>query len=113
MKYLIAVLVVVVLLTGCSNTGPLKIGKDTYTVSTRVAFSGEAGAKGDALNEANIFCAMQGKQMLLKNQKSNECALHGGCGEAEIIFWCLSEDDPRYTEAQLRKDNGVTTIELR
>jgi len=50
--------------------------------------------------------------MLLQTQKSYECALHGGCGEAEITFLCLNENDPRYTAAyQVRKDNGVTAIE--
>lgn len=101
-------------MTACANTGPMKIGKDTYSISVRVPFSGPSGAKGEALKEANNFCSKQNKQVLLQNINSYECALKGGCGEAEIIFLCLDEDDPRYAaERQMRKDSGVITIEER
>lgn len=84
------------LLSGCADTGPMNIGKDLYSISVRVPFSGPSGAKGQALREANTFCDAQGKHMLLSSENSYECALHGGCGEAEIHFMCLSADDPRY-----------------
>lgn len=101
-------------LGGCADTGPLKIGKDTYSISTRVALSGPAGAKGDALKEANKYCGDQNKEVLLQSENSQECALHGGCGEAEITFLCVAESDPRYLERrQMRKDNGVSTVENR
>lgn len=101
-------------LTSCADTGPMKIGQDMYSVSVRVAFSGPAGAKGQALQEANAFCAKQNKQVLLDHEDSHECALHGGCGETEITFLCLAADDPRYGQPhQLRKDSGVSTIENR
>ena len=100
-------------LSACSDTGPMKIGKDTYSISVRVALSGPSGAKGQALQEANTFCAGQSKQVLLQTENSYECALHGGCGEAEITFLCLDESDPRYSaQQQLRKDNGVSTVEV-
>ncbi|MEX3635336.1 hypothetical protein [Paraburkholderia sp. BR14320] len=101
-----------IFLAACADTGPVPIGQDAYTVSVRVPFSGPSGAKGDALKEANTFCVSQGKRLLLQTQNSYECALHGGCGEAEITFLCLNENDPRYqANYQMRKDNGVTTIE--
>jgi hypothetical protein len=90
-------LFVVTLLVGCADSGPLSIGKDTYSISVRVPFSGPAGAKGQALQEATTFCASQGKQVLLEQENASECALHGGCGEAEIHFLCLKADDARYT----------------
>ena len=97
----------------CSNTGAMKIGNDEYQISTRVPFSGPAGAKGKAIQTANMYCAQLGKEMMLKNVTSSECALHGGCGEAEIDFMCLAADDPRYQSPNLRKDNGGGTIENR
>jgi len=107
-------LLMALVLTGCANTGPISTGKDSYTVSVRVPFSGPSGAKGDALKDANSFCQSQAKRMLLQSQNSSECALHGGCGEAEINFLCLSENDPRYLAApQMRKDNGITTLEIK
>jgi hypothetical protein len=98
----------------CADTGAMKIGKDTYSISVRVPFSGPSGAKGQALQEANAFCSEQSKQVLLQNENSYECALHGGCGEAEITFLCLDESDPRYSaQRQMRKDSGVSTVEVR
>jgi hypothetical protein len=99
-------------LAACADTGPMMVGKDTYSISVRVPFSGPSGAKGQALQEANAFCAKQNKLVLLDHENSYECALHGGCGEAEITFLCLAADDPRYnTPHQLRKDDGVLTTE--
>lgn len=84
------------LLVGCASSGVQQAGRDTYTVSVRAPFSGPARAKGDALKQANAFCAKRNKQIELVSQKSNECMLHGGCGEAEIVFMCLDASDPRY-----------------
>jgi len=71
----------------CTDTGPIKIGPDTYAISTRVSLGGPASAKGQALQEANAFCSTQGMEILLQHERSSECALHGGCGEAEIEFY--------------------------
>jgi hypothetical protein len=102
------------ILVGCADTGPQQIGKDTYAISVRVPFSGPSGAKGQALEEANAFCARQHRQVLLDHENSYECALHGGCGEAEITFLCLTADDPRYNPPhEMRNDNGVSTNESR
>jgi len=90
-------------LSGCADTGPLQVGRDTYSISVRVPLSGPSGAKGQALQEANAFCVKQGRKVLLQNESSYECALHGGCGEAEITFLCLKEDDPRYETSEHTK----------
>ncbi len=91
-------------LAGCTDTGPIKIGPDTYTISTRVALGGPASAKGEALQEANTFCGSQGKEILLNHVDSSECALHGGCGEAEIMFYCLAPGDPQLKRPQFKSD---------
>lgn len=112
MKRIIAAYAAALAVAGCADTGAVKIGKDMYTISARVPFGGPTGAKGQALKEASNYCAGQKKYVLLQNENSYECALHGGCGEAEITFLCLDENDPRYTaDHQMRKDNGVSTIE--
>ena len=114
MKNSIIIACLLLVITACANTGPMQVGKDTYTISVRVAFSGPSGAKGEALTEANAFCSKQSKQVLLQNENSYECALHGGCGEAEITFLCLDKNDPLYSaQHQMRKDNGVSTVEVR
>ena len=90
-------------LIGCADSGPVKIGQDTYAISTRVAFTGAGAAKNQALTEASTFCTSLHKEMMLVNETMNECMLHGGCGEAEVHFMCLDANDPRY------KPNDVTS----
>ncbi|MGF6647113.1 hypothetical protein P3T17_005267 [Paraburkholderia sp. GAS82] len=105
MRTKFAVLCVATLvLAGCTDTGPIKIGPDTYTISTRVALGGPASAKGEALQEANTFCSSKGREILLNHVQSSECAFHGGCGEAEIIFYCLAADDPQLKRPQFNAD---------
>lgn len=84
------------LLGACASTGATMIGKDTFVASARVPFDGESGAKAKVLRDAASSCAVQRKQMKLVEMNSHECALHGGCGEAQITYMCLSKDDPRY-----------------
>jgi len=91
-------------LAACTDTGPIKIGPDTYTISTRVPLGGPASAKGKALQEANAFCSSQGKEILLQHEQSSECAWHGGCGEAEIAFYCLQAGDPMLNRPALRAE---------
>lgn len=87
-------------LAACANSGVRQTGRNTYSVSSRAPFSGPARAKGDALRDANAYCTKLGKHTQVVTQNSNECMLHGGCGEAEVIFMCLEEHDPRYSEAR-------------
>jgi hypothetical protein len=94
----------VLTLAGCTDTGPIKVGPDTHTISTRVPFGGPASAKGQALTEANAFCESKTREILLDHEQSSECALHGGCGEAEITFYCLKPDDPQLQRPKFRAE---------
>lgn len=96
--------VVLAMLAGCADSGPMKVGPDTYTISTRVPFGGPASAKGQALKEANAFCESQGREILLDHMQASECALHGGCGEAEIYFFCLTAGDPQLKRQKYSPD---------
>lgn len=69
------------------------------------------GAKAEALATANKHCAQQGKKLLLDHITSSECALHGGCGKAEIMYLCLAENDPCFKPPHMKKE-ADTTIEL-
>ena len=82
--------------TGCASTGAQGIGRDTFTASARVFSGGEAGARGKVLRTAGDSCALQGKAVKVIGVIAHECGLHGGCGEAQANFMCLSKDDPRY-----------------
>ncbi|WP_218108648.1 hypothetical protein [Paraburkholderia nodosa] len=101
---IIALCSIALTLTACTDTGPIKIGPDTYAISTRVPLGGPASAKGQALQEANAFCSTQNREILLQHEQSSECALHGGCGEAEIEFYCLQPGDPMLKRPELRAE---------
>ena len=83
-------------ITGCASTGAQSIGRDTFTTSARVFSGGEAGARGKVLRTADDSCTLQGKAVKVIGVTAHECGLHGGCGEAQANFMCLSKDDPRY-----------------
>jgi hypothetical protein len=79
-----------VTLAGCATTAPVRTAEGTWMVSARVPLSGQSGALNQALGEANTFCASQGQVVKLVTNTSQECALHGGCGEAQITFTCAA-----------------------
>ena len=66
-----------------------------HTLSTWVPFSGPEGAKQKALVAAQVYCAKEGKEFILQSLSGSECALHGGCGKAQISYLCLGPNDPR------------------
>lgn len=76
------------ILAGCETTAPVRTADGNWMVSARVPFSGQSGALNQALSQANTFCASQGQVVKLVSNTSRECALHGGCGEAQITFTC-------------------------
>jgi hypothetical protein len=80
-------------LAGCATTTPVRTAQGTWMVSARVPFSGQTGALNQAIGEANTFCAAQGDVVKLVSNTSQECALHGGCGEAQITFTCAKASD--------------------
>ena len=83
---------VLVALTGCATTAPVRTADGSWMVSARVPFSGQSGALNQALGQANTFCASQGQVVKLVSNTSQECALHGGCGEAKVTFKCTRAD---------------------
>jgi len=71
----------------------LPFGKDTYTLNTTVHFTrgGPSGAKTSGLQEASAHCVKLGKYML---PVSTESGRYGEYATYDVVFRCLSEDDP-------------------
>jgi hypothetical protein len=76
-------------LAACASSGPQSIGGGKFMASARVPLSGQTGAKTKALETANKHCTSLGKEALIEDVKASECALHGGCGEAEVVYRCV------------------------
>lgn len=64
----------------------------------------------EATKAANAYCAKQTKFMVIRHTETGGNAGFGG-EHSNLIFSCVTEDDPEYQRLNLRKDNGVSTIE--
>lgn len=107
----IAVFATVVLLAGCATGRVSPAGKDTYIVSaTRCGFC--EPVQGYVTQIAAQYCTELHKNLLVRNISGNNVQPWAP-GNATITFSCLNDSDPEYTRPNLRKDNGVTTIEAR
>lgn len=77
-------------LAGCANTGVVQNGQ-TLVVKTRVSLGAGHAALDEAMKTAIEHCAVEDKQVFVKQHFTNECALRGGCGEAQVYFVCREQ----------------------
>ena len=81
-----------VILAGCSSSGPLQIGNNTYMI-TKQSAGGLAVpgivVKTDIIAEANTFCAKSGKQTELVTSASKNAVPFVRTSSAEITFKCV------------------------
>lgn len=103
------------LLTGCAtSTGVMKMGRDTYTITTSAAPArgGVSGARSSAYKEATEHCSAMNKEVLVKND--NGLVTNGyGAGSAQLTFRCLDADDPEMTQRPDYKKPADIVIENR
>ena len=101
-------------LSGCvSTTEIVPAGKDSFMIAGAAQGGMNSGHSIIAATKAaNDYCAKQGKVMQIRNTSTAGSAGFGG-EHSNLIFSCLSADDPEYTRPNLRKDNGVSTVESR
>ena len=79
------------LILGCSSSGPIATGPDSYMLaktSAGGAFVSGASVKADLLKEANAFCAKQGKIMSLTGADAKNAIPFARMPSAEINFKC-------------------------
>jgi len=95
------------LISGCVSTSEIiPVGKDSYMVSG----SGTGGLSygktlAAALKSANTYCAKQTKFMIIRREET-EGRFNGEA--ANLMFSCVTADDPEYKRPNLRRD--PTTI---
>lgn len=82
------------LLAGCSSSGPIQTGKDTYMITKQsaggLAVPGSV-VKGDILTEANAFCEKSGKRIELLTSDSKNAIPFARMSSAEISFKCVDK----------------------
>jgi len=100
----------VALLAGCvaTTSDVVPAGKDTYMVSAMAAGSVVLAGHSiiNATKAANDYCAKLRKVMIIRH---TETVGTSGMGSehANLIFSCVSPDDPEYTRPDFRKDSGT------
>jgi len=86
-------------LTACANSsGVLKIGPETFTISTS-ASPGKGGipaAKKIAYQEANEECSRRGLEVFVLNEKTSSPTWTEGMASMELNFRCLGSNDPEF-----------------
>jgi hypothetical protein len=97
-------------LSGCSTGPVVAAGKDSYMVSVSTV-PGATPASAKALIAANQKCASMNKVVVIRNMNDTEAVLFKNEGSATLLFSCVDQNDPEYQRPNLRKDNGVSTIE--
>jgi hypothetical protein len=79
---------------GCaSNSGVVPVGGDQFMVARQAAtgLGGQGNLKGEALTEANAYCARQGKTMeLVKTWQNEGPYLLGKYPRTEVTFRCVT-----------------------
>jgi hypothetical protein len=102
----------VLVLTGCAATAPVKIGAETYYASkqnTGGIFGNVDSIAGELMAQGNAHCEALGKQFELVTQKTENAIPAVRLGGASITFKCT--DKPK--DPVMRPDKGVSTIEIR
>ena len=94
MKNLLGLMVL--MLSGCSTMAPA--GRDSFMVHT------SSGPR--AANMASKKCSESGQVIVIRNLSTD---ING----ATMVFSCVDENDPENQRPNLRKDNGVNTVENR
>jgi len=90
----LAAMLVTALISGCTSSGVVPMGQNTYMISKSVwGFTGPAPIKADAIKEADDYCKKQGK--VLRVTKTVEIGIKfGSTPAAEVYFKALDPNDP-------------------
>lgn len=91
MKWIIAITCSVLMaVAGCSNSGPIKIGPDTYYIIKKAgsAFNTGDSDKVAVLKQANAFCEQQGRDVLVEKAEAHHGIAFARVASAEVTFKC-------------------------
>lgn len=77
---------------GCSSTGVVSTGSDTYMVAKSGGGPGASGAEmsADLYREANAFCAEQKKQFVRISVTERDIKPFHGPANAKLEFRCVT-----------------------
>lgn len=106
-KAVVLGLLATAILAGCQSVGEvMPVGKDTYMIdaTTRGGFQSHGETTALAADKARAFCAQTGKELVVGKVKTS-----GARGwtpvESDLVFQCVSKDDPEYKRPDLSTFN--------
>ncbi len=100
------------ILAGCASTAPTQIGANTYYSSktnTAGIFGDVSAVSGKLMGDGYKFCASKNKQFELVTESTTQNVPGVRFGGASITFRCVDQA----SNPVMRKDNGVSTVEVR
>lgn len=92
-------------LTACSSSsGILKMGPDTYTISTSASpgRGGVPAAKRIAYQEASAECLSRGLEVFTLSEKTASPTWTEGMAKMDLNFRCLQSEDPEFQRQRLQ-----------
>jgi len=93
-RFLCLALLLTALISGCTTSGVVPVGPNTYLITKSVwGFSGAAPIKAEAIKEAADYCASHGKVLMVTKTVENGVKF-GTTPSAEVYFKALAPDDP-------------------
>lgn len=94
---------------GCSSSGPVPMGKDTYLITKEGIGSliSAVSLKADLYKEANAFCHSEGKEFQPIRENAIESIQGRNGSSAEVQFRCLSKEDPEFQRPNLERSPDV------
>jgi len=105
MKSVITFAVALALTACASSSGVIKVGPDTFTISTS-ASPGKGGipaAKRIAYQEASEECTRRGGlEVFTLSEKTSSPTWTEGMASMELNFRCLRSDDPEFQRQRLQ-----------
>jgi len=100
-----ATLALSVTLVACaSSSGTIKVGPDTFTISTAASHGkgGVPAAKKIAYQEATDECAKRGLEVFSLSEKAAPPNAYEGMSSFELNFRCLRADDSEFQRQKLQ-----------
>jgi hypothetical protein len=95
--------IVAFILGGCTSSGVIPIGQDTYSISTTSELS-PAYAKKNAMNEALKYCQSLGKEIMPMQMKegTHRDTFGDNLATFDYTFRCLAAGDPQLGRPELK-----------
>ena len=100
-------------LVGCTNSGVIPSGPDTYMISAGGAGFSTGGVRASTHRKAHSFCAERGLVFVPVSFDAREGVLGQRAPTADLVFRALRPGDPEIKRPNLEQPNHIQRVESR